>query len=144
MKKRYWIAKILTFFMVLVVGITEITYAQPKISNCDISPKEIGHKDEVTISFDYENVAGGLKEAKAILTQKVQMSREGEVFRRVSNWQVHLTNLSAYSSEFGRFEKNFINEDIWRGPTIEFTYEIKIIDTNGKESNICVTKIRPK
>jgi len=143
MKKRYSILVTLTLSMVLFMGISEITYAQPKISNCDISPKEIKYQTEVTISFDYEYVEGGLKESRVILNQKIQLLGDEKVVTRTSNWQVYLLNLSEYTSESGRFEKKFINTELWRGPQIELTYEIKVIDKNGNESNICTTLLRP-
>jgi hypothetical protein len=121
-----------------------ISNAQPKISNFDISPKEIGYNTEVTISFDYENVEGGLKEAKAFLIQKFQFPGEEKIITRTSNWQVYLTNLSDYPSTSGRVEKKFINPDRWNLSPIELTYELKIIDKNGRESNILTTKIKPK
>ena len=96
----------------------------------------------MTISFDYENVEGGLKEAKILLIQKFQPPDQEQVITRTSNWQDYLINSSA-SSESGRFEKKFIAGP-WRGPLIELTYEIKIIDKKGAESNICETKIMPK
>jgi len=130
--------------MTLPLAGAERVYAQPKILNCDISPKEIAHNTEVTISFDYENVEGGLKEAKAILNQKIQLPGQEKAVIRTSNWQSKLSDLSAYASESGRFEKKFINPDVWHGPQIELTYEIKIIDKNGRESNACMTKIKPK
>jgi len=130
-------------FASIIVG-PQIAYAQPKISNFDISPKEIGYKTEVTIAFDYENVEGGLKFGKVMLTQKIQLPGEEKVVARTSNWQVYLINLEAYPPESGRFEKKFINADLWRGPQIDLVYELKVIDRNGKESNICTTKIRPK
>jgi hypothetical protein len=122
-----------------------ISNAQPIISNFDISPKEIGYKTEVTISFDYENVEGGLKETKVFLTQKFQFpGGEKKVISRTSNWQAYLADLSAYSSVSGRFEKKFVNPDKWRISEIDLTYELKIVDKTGKESNALTTKIRPK
>ncbi len=109
-----------------------------------MSPQEIGYKTEVTISFDYENIEGGLKEAKLLLIQKIQLPGEKKVVTRTSNWQEYLINLSAHASESGRFEKKFVNSEFWKGPQIELTYELKVIDKNGKESNTCETKIRPK
>jgi len=137
---------ILLFFFQLMIIFTAagISNAQPKISNFDISPKEIGYNTEVTISFDYENVEGGLKEAKVFLIQKFQFPGEDKMVTRTSNWQSSLTDLSAYPSESGKVEKKFINPDIWRLETIELTYELKIIDKNGRESNILTTKIKPK
>ncbi|NWG04941.1 MAG: hypothetical protein HXY44_18975 [Syntrophaceae bacterium] len=135
----------LVFFLLIILFATVGTSnAQPKISNFEMSPKEIGYNTEVTISFDYENVEGGLKEAKVFLTQKIQLPGEEKVVTRTSNWQSYLTDLSNYPSASGRFEKKFINADLWRGPQIKLTYEIKVIDKNGKESNICTTTITPK
>ncbi len=143
MKNRYSILLLLCgivmFFFTTGVGL-----GQPKISNFDMSPKEIGYKTEVMISFDYENIEGGLKEAKVLLIQKIGLPGEEKVATRTSNWQEYLVNLSAYPSESGRFEKRFVNSESWRGPQIELTYELKVIDKNGKESNTCETKIRPK
>jgi len=136
---------LLVFFQLIILFVTAgISNSQPRISNFDILPKEIGYKTEVTISFDYENVEGGLKEAKAFLIQKFQFPGEEKLITRTSNWQVYLTNLSAYPSSSGRVEKKFINPDRWNLPPIELTYELKIIDKNGKESNTLVTKIMPK
>lgn len=143
MKKCYAILFILFSVTILLAG-PGVANAQPRISNCDISPKEIGYKTEVTISFDYENVEGGLKEAKVILTQMIQLPDEEKAVTRISNWQAQLIDLSAYPAESGRFEKKFVNADLWRGPKIELTYEIKVIDKKGIETNICATKIMPK
>jgi len=132
------------FQLIILFTTVGISNAQPKISNFDLSPKEIGYRTEVTISFDYENVEGGLKEARAFLIQKFQFPGEEKIITRTSNWQVYLTDLSAYSSASGRVEKKFINPDIWRLEIIELTYELKIIDKNGKESDILATKIKPK
>ena len=133
---------LLALTSIIFTGST-ICSAQPKISNCDISPKKIAYKTEVIISFDYENVEGGLKEAQVTLTQRFKPPQQQEVVR-TSNWQSELADLSAYTAESGRFEKRFINPDMWRGPIIELTYEFKIIDKNGKESNTCPTTIMPK
>ena len=133
------------FLQVMIIFTTVgIANAQPKIKNFDISPKVIGFKTEVTISFDYENVEGGLKEAKVFLIQKFQFSGEGKMVTRTSNWQDYIENMSSYTSESGRFEKKFINPDRWMLPEIELTYELKIIDKNGRESDIQTTKITPK
>ena len=143
MKKWHLILPVLLISMTLPFISSAIIYAQPKISNCDISPKKIAYKTEVTISFDYENVEGGLKEAQVTLTQRFKPPQQQEVVR-TSNWQSQLVDVSAYTSESGRFEKRFVNPDIWRGPIIELTYEFKVIDKNGKESNTCTTTIMPK
>ncbi len=143
MVKKGFISLVL-FHLVILFTAAGISNAQPKISNFDISPKEIGYNTEVTISFDYENVEGGLKEAKVLLIQKIQLPGEEKVVTRTSNWQAHLTDLSAYPSAFGRFEKKFVNAERWRGPKIELTYEIKVVDRNNKESNTLSTKITPK
>ena len=143
MKKWHLTLTVLLISLTLSFINSAISYAQPKISNCDISPKKIAYKTEVTISFDYENVEGGLKEGQVTLTQRFRLPQQEEVVR-TSNWQPELADLSAYTAESGRFEKRFINPDIWRGPIIELTYEIKVIDKNGKESNACTTTIMPK
>jgi hypothetical protein len=144
-KMKNWYSILLILFTIIIfLATARVTNAQPKISNCDISPKEIGYKTEVTISFDYGNVEGGLKEAKVLLIQKIQLPGEEKVVTRTSNWQAHLINLSDYPSESGRFEKRFVNSDIWQGPQIELSYEFKIIDKSGRESNVCTTKIKPK
>ena len=143
MKKWHLILTVLLISMTLPFISSAISYAQPKISNCDISPKKIAYKTEVIISFDYENVKGGLKEAQVTLTQRFKPPQQQEVVR-TSNWQSQLVDVSAYTSESGRFEKRFVNPDIWRGPIIELTYEFKVIDKNGKESNACGTTIMPK
>ena len=143
MKKWHLILTVLLISMTLPFISSAISYSQPKISNCDISPKKIAYKTEVIISFDYENVEGGLKDAQVTLTQRFKPPQQQEVVR-TSNWQSQLVDVSAYTSESGRFEKRFVNPDIWRGPIIELTYEFKVIDKNGKESNTCTTTIMPK
>ena len=143
MKKYYLILVVLASIMIFSAT-PRVAMGQPKISNFDMSPKEIAYKTEVTISFNYENVEGGLKEAKVLLIQKIQIPGDPKIVTRTSNWQEYLINLSAYPSESGRFEKKFSNSEIWRGPQIELTYGLKVIDKNGKESNLCETKIKPK
>ena len=125
---------------------TGTAFAQPKISNCNISPKEISYKTEVTISFDYEHVEGGLKEAKVVLSQvqKIQLPGEQREYKRTSNWQSFLTGLSDYASESGRFERKFVNPDLWPLEKTELGYEIKVVDKNGRESNACRTTIWAK
>ena len=136
---------LLVFFQLMIIfAAAGISNAQPKISNFDMLPKEIGFNMEVTISFDYENVEGGLKEAKVFLIQKFQFPGEDKMITRTSNWEQYLTDLSAYPSESGKVEKKFVNPDRWPLPEIELTYELQVIDKNGKESNIIKTKIRPK
>jgi hypothetical protein len=144
MKRMSLLAAFLLLAAIISLGILAPAYAEPKILNCDISPKEIAYKTEVTISFDYENVEGGLKAGRVVLNQKIQLPGEEKVVTRISNWQANLEDLSAYTTESGRFEKKFENPDIWRGPLIELIYEIKLIDKNGKEGNVCATKITPK
>ncbi len=141
---RKKVVLLVLFSLMIFFTAAGISNAQPKISNFDISPKEIGYKTEVTISFDYENVEGGLKEAKAFLIQKFKFPGEEKMITRTSNWQIYLNDLTAYPSASGRVEKKYINSDIWRLETIELTYELKIIDKNGRESNILTTKIKPK
>ncbi len=63
MKKRCPILFLLSSIMIFF-STAGVTLGQPKISNFDMSPKEISYKAEVTISFDYENVEGGLKEVR--------------------------------------------------------------------------------
>jgi hypothetical protein len=143
--KRMSLFFVFVFFAAIIsLSASVPAYADPKISNCDISPKQIKQNTEVGISFDYENVEGGLKNGKVILNQKIQLPGEEKVVMRVSNWQTKLEDLSAYTSESGRFEKKFTNPDIWRGPGIELTYELKILDRNGRESNTCTARITPK
>jgi len=120
-----------------------VAYGQPRISNCDISPNDIGSQTKVTISFDYENVEGGLKQAKVLLLQEFQLPGQ-DMVTRTSNWQVYLEDMSAYDSESGGFVTTFANPDMWYGPQIELTYKFKIVDKNGNESNVCSTKIMPK
>jgi hypothetical protein len=132
------------FVVFVFLNVSGPVYADPKISNCDISPKEIAQKAEVTVSFDYENVEGGLKEGKVLFIQKFQAPEEERVVTRTSNWQVYLQDLSAYASQSGRFERKFINQERWHGPMIDLTYEFKIIDKDSRESNPCTVKIRPK
>ena len=143
MKNCYSILFILFGVTILLAG-PGVANAQPRISNFDISPKEIGYNTEVTISFDYENVEGGLKEAKVFLIQKFQLPGEEKMITRTSNWERYLADLSAYPSESGRVEKRFINAELWRGPRNELTYEIKVVDRNGKESDSLSTKIMTK
>jgi len=142
MKNQRRILSCVLLFALLFAA--EFAFAGPKISNCAISPKEIAYKTEVTISFDYENVEGGLKGGKVTLTQKIQLPGEEKVVTRTSNWQTYLSDLSAYTGDSGKFEKKFLNSETWQGPKIELIYEIKVIDKNGNESNSCTTKIRPK
>ncbi len=118
--------------------------AEPRISNCDISPKEIGYNTKVTISFDYKNIEGGLKNGKVMLIQQIQLPGEEKVVTRTSNWQSYLTDLSGFSTKSGKFEKRFVNAGRWRGPRIELTYELKVVDKDGTESNVCTTKIKPQ
>jgi len=117
---------------------------KPRVSNCAIAPNEIGVGTEVSISFEYENVSGGLRNGKVLLIQKVQLPGDEKVVRRTSNWQAFLTDVSEYSGEKGRFEKRFVNPERWRGPRIELVYEIKVIDQQGRESKPCATKLTPK
>ncbi len=135
---------LMPFCMTIFIATGGIASADPKISNCDISPKEITYKTEVTISFDYQNVEGGLKTGKVTLTQKIQFPGQKEVVTRTSNWQSYLSDLSAFPSESGRFERKFVNADIWRGPAIELVYEFRVVDGKGRESNVCTAKITPK
>lgn len=144
MKKLQQVLSVLFAVLAFSLNAAGTVFAQPKISNCDISPKEIAYKTEVTISFDYENVEGGLKEGKVTLTQKIQLPGQAKVVTRTSNWQSYLSDFSAFTAESGRFEKKFVNGDIWKGPQIELVYEFRVIDKNGRESNICTTKITPK
>ena len=137
-------ALLFSFLFALSVVAEETDSTKPQITKCDISPKEIKYKTEVTISFEYEDVEGGLKEAKVTLNQKIQMPDEEKVVTRTSNWESLLTNLSEYKETSGRYEKKFVNSEYWRGPSIQLTYEFKITDKRGKESNICTTKISPK
>jgi hypothetical protein len=144
MKRMSLLAALILFAAIISLSISASAYAEPKISNCDISPKEIGTRTEVTFSFDYANVEGGLKGGKIALTQKIQLPGNERVVTRTSNWQSQLQDLSTYPSESGRFEKKFTNADIWRGPNIAIIYEFKVTDQKGGESNACTVKIRPR
>jgi len=146
MKQRTRILLLLILFEAIITACATAggLKTQPSISNCDISPNEISSQTKVTISFDYKNVEGGLKQAKVLLTQEFQIDPQQKVVTRKSNWQAYLEDLSAYDSESGRFVTTFVNPERWQGPQIELTYKFKIVDKNGKESNICTTKIKPK
>lgn len=130
--------------MVLPATAAEHNDSMPKIIICNILPKEISYSTEVTVSFDYENVKGGLKNGKMLLLQKIQLPGEEKIVTRTSNWQPFLADVSGFPDEAGHFEKRFVNPERWRGPPIELTYEIKIVDEKGRESAPCSTKITPK
>src|SRR5512139_408092 len=107
MKKLQLVLSVLFAVLALSLVAVGTVFAQPKIANCDISPKEIAYKTEVTISFDFEKVEGGLKEGKVLLIQKIQFPGQEKVVTRTSNWQSYLSNLSAFAAESGRFERKF-------------------------------------
>ena len=144
MKKWSLLLFILISTMSITCATKMVAHGQPRISNCGISPDEIGYQTKMTISFDYENVKGGLKNAKIVLLQEFQVDEQQELVTRTSDWQAYLEDLSAYPSESGRFVITYVNTDMWTGPVIELTYKFKIVDKNGNESNFCTTKIMPR
>jgi len=119
-------------------------FCTPKIMNCSIKPDVIGINDEVTVSFNYEDVEGGLNNAKILLIQRIKFPNSDKTIERTSNWQRFLENTKDYKAENGSFERMFINLNKWEGPVFDLIYDIKIIDKNGKQSQPCSTTIRPK
>lgn len=144
MKKWSLVLFILISTMSITCATKMVAHGQPRIANCDISPDEIGYQTKVTISFDYENVRGGLKNAKIGLLQEFQIDEEQDLITRTSNWQAYLEDLSAYPLESGRFVTTYVNTESWSGPKIQLTYKFKIVDKYGNESNFCTTKIMPR
>ena len=55
-----------------------------------------------------------------------------------------LDDRAGFVASAGRFERAFVNSEIWRGPSIDLVYQLKIIDASGRESNAVETTIRPR
>ena len=133
MIRFYPMVFVVLFAFVAFTTTTEAVGAErPKITNFKISPNEVSETSRVTFSFDFENLAGGMKSATISLEYEGSISmdrRSSRLERRLRRAQERKWSDSDAASGHFQAEARYRP----RGePPYTTTYFVKICASNGQ------------